>query len=187
MRILLDVDGVIADWTGAVAGRIFEYGGGTMDRTKWFRDSDLPPNVRTRVMMALAEPNFCFKFDPLPGALEAIKELRAAGCEVQFVTAIWDSPTWVYDRNRWLRKHKLISGTSGVTYTKDKHLVKGDIFVDDKISNVEHWKAAWPNGIAVLWAQPWNANQLFNVGIQRFNDWSRLVSLARTMGEKIAA
>ena len=183
MRVLLDCDGVIADWTGAVADVVRKHGG-EMDLTKWFRNNDLAPDIRGKVMRELNDPDFCFMFKPLAGAIEAIKELRAAGHEVQFVTAIWDSPTWAYDRNRWLRKHGLIKSTSGVTFTKDKHIVKGDFFVDDKISNVLEWRKAWPNGIGVVWAQPWNVDY---IGHTRWNDWSRLIKMVQTMGEQTAA
>jgi 5'(3')-deoxyribonucleotidase len=178
MRILLDVDGVCANWTGAVADRIYKHSGGevAMDLTKWFRNADLPAAIRARVMADMNAPGFCYGFDVLPGAKEAIGELRAAGCEVHFVTSDWNSPTWVYDRNRWLVKHKLADAPRGVTYTPDKYVVKGDIFVDDKVSNVLEWREAWPNGIGIVWAQPWNADYR---GMNRFNDWGLLLDIAK--------
>jgi len=186
MRILLDIDGVCAGWTEAVADRIYKHSGGevTMDLTGWFKSATLPAAIRAKVMADMNAPGFCYGFDVLPGAKEAIRELRAAGCEVHFVTAIWNSPTWVYDRNRWLTKHKLAAAPRGVTYTKDKHVVKGDIFVDDKISNVESWKEHWPNGFGVVWAQPWNTEYR---GAGRFNNWELLLDVAKYMSrEKVA-
>jgi len=111
----------------------------------------------------------------LPGAKQGIIELRALGCEVHFVTSLWDCPTWVFDRNRWLRMHKLCDAPRGVTYTKDKFVVKGDIFVDDKISNVETWQKHWPLGMGIVWSQPWNTAY---TGPWRMNDWDALVRLA---------
>lgn len=178
MRVLLDVDGVVASWTDAVAEVVTRHGG-QLDLTKWFRNNDLAPDIRGKVLREINAPDFCFNFDPMLGAVEAVKELRAAGCEVHFVTALWDSPTWVYDRNRWLRKHGLIKTTSGVTYTKDKHVVKGDLFVDDKISNVDEWRTAWPLSTGIVWAQPWNEG--YTGSAQRFKDWKRLISLAVNM------
>lgn len=183
MRLLLDCDGVIADWTGAVAEVVRKHGG-VLDEHSWFERGDLPAAIRNKVMAEIAAPGFCFKFAPLPGAKEAVAELLAAGCEVHFVTSLWDCPTWVYDRNRWLRKHGFAKkAPAGVTYTKDKWVVKGDIFVDDKIGNVVNWSIAWPNGTAILWAQKWNFAYVGQA--QRFNDWNKLIGMATQ--EKIAA
>lgn len=176
-RILLDLDGVCCNWSGAVSDVVFRHTGEPLDLSKWFERKDLPKEVRGKVMAEIAGPGFCFKFDPLPGAKEAVDELRAAGCDVQFVTSLWDCPTWVYDRNRWLRKHGFCAAPSGVTYTKDKWVVYGDIFVDDKVSNVLAWRKAWPGHMGIVWAQPWNADY---EGPLRFNNWRDLVDLARS-------
>lgn len=179
MRVLLDCDGVVADWTKAVK-ELCERCGHKLDETQWFERGVLPKDVYDRVTAGISARDFNFGFDVLPFAREAIFDMRAAGIEVHFVTSLWDCPTWVYDRNRWLRMNGLAKAPSGVTYTKDKYVVKGDIFVDDKISNVEKWAAAWPNGIAICWAQPWNTKWTGPKN-NRFNNWDRLVQLAITM------
>lgn len=175
MRVLLDLDGVVADWTKAVAAVTEKYGH-KLDTTSWFQRKDLPEGIRDRVMSEIAAPDFNLKFEVLAGAKEAVSALRAAGHEVHFVTSLWDCPTWVYDRNRWLRKHGFCAAPSGVTYTKDKYVVSGQIFVDDKVSNVLKWRDKWEGrGVGVVWAQPWNAEY---TGPNRFNDWERILRMA---------
>lgn len=184
MRVLLDCDGVVADWTKAVAAVVRKHGG-EMDTTKWFKRNDLPEQIRNKVMYEIGAAGFNSTFEVIKGSKEAIKLLRKLGHEVHFVTSMWDCPTWTYDRNVWLRYHKLANAPDGVTYEKNKYISSGDFFVDDKIKNVEEWKAAWPNGVAILWAQPWNAD--YKGSLLRFNDWDRLVNMVETMGERIAA
>jgi 5'(3')-deoxyribonucleotidase len=177
-RVLLDCDGVICSWTDAVAKVVRSYGG-EFDDTKWFDQKTLPYAIRSRVMATLAREGFCSELEPLPGAIDGVKALMAAGCEVHFVTSLWNSPTWAYDRQRWLQRHGLLDSYSRLVFAKDKYVVKGDIFVDDKPSNVASWKAHWPNGLAVLWAQPWNADV---TNLHRFNDWNKLLNCAIALG-----
>lgn len=176
-RVLLDCDGVIADWTGAVAEVIKNVSGLEMDRTKWFNSKDLPKQYRFKVMGIISGEGFCRSFNPLPGAIEAIKELRGLGHDVHFVTSMWDCKSWVFDRNVWLVKHKLCDAPGGVTYTKDKYVVYGDYLVDDKISNVQKWQLAWPDKTGIVWAQPWNAE--YSGGL-RMNNWDELIRLVES-------
>lgn len=174
MRVLLDVDGVLADWTGAVANEVAIHGG-SFNKNVWFDQQTLPPKARGPVMRALARPGFCYDLEPIPGAIEAVKALMAAGHDVHFVTSLWSSPTWAYDRQRWLQSHKLLNSYSRLVFAKDKYVVQGDVFVDDKISNVEKWRTAWPNACGIVWAQPWNTD--YKGTALRFNDWARLRKL----------
>lgn len=175
MRVLLDVDGVIADWTKAVR-ELCEQCGHKLDETQWFERGILPKPIYNKVTAGISAYGFNYGFEVLPGAKEAVDALRAAGHEVHFVTSLWDCPTWVYDRNRWLRKHGFCAAPSGVTYTKDKYVVSGQIFVDDKVSNVLKWRDKWEGrGVGVVWAQPWNAEY---TGPNRFNDWERILRMA---------
>lgn len=185
MRILLDCDGVLADWTGAVA-RVVEKHGEVFNHGVWFDQQKLPPASRNKVMSELSRAGFCYDLEALPGAIQGVKDLVAAGCDVHFVTSLWNSPTWAYDRQRWLQKHGLLDSYSRLVFAKNKWVVKGDILVDDKISNVEKWAAEWPNGIGICWAQPWNTDWAWNPN-NRFNDWQRLLRLATTMKENDAA
>lgn len=177
MRILLDIDGVLADWTGQVK-RVVELHGGTMDITRWFKRQSLPAAIQVNVFRIIAAPGFAASLPVLPGAIEAVQQLRKAGHTVQFVTSLWNCPTWVHDRNHWLVRHKLCSAPSGVIYAKEKFMVKGDVFVDDKPENVVAWKQEWPLGVPVLWHQPWNESfNALETNINHFNDWDKLIEI----------
>ena len=55
--------------------------------------------------------------------------------------------------------------------THVKHLLRGDILIDDGIHNLTHWQ-----GIGILYAQPWNQG---DTGLIRANDWDEVDWLVR--------
>ena len=142
MIILLDVDGVLAD-TLAHAGV----------------DASAMPSWESApqaLYEAFAAPGFVRSLPPCPCAVEGVAALRAAGAHPVFLTAPWySSPTWASCRFRWLARH-FGATHNDVIHTHAKHLVRGGMFIDDRPSNVEQWLAAHPDGIGLVWAQPYN-------------------------------
>jgi len=43
-----------------------------------------------------------------------------------------------------------------VIHARDKRLVGGDAFVDDKLKSLEEWSSEHPRGLAILWREPHN-------------------------------
>jgi len=90
------------------------------------------------------------------GAVESIDAIRAAGHNIQWITASWtSSETWDYDRRTWLRKQLKVDPID-VGFFAHKELVDGDIFIDDKPDHIIKWQRKHPNGRALLYTQPWN-------------------------------
>jgi len=102
--------------------------------------------VDAHVVMA----GFCDGIAPQPGAQDAVRRLSELG-EVFVVTSPWDSsPTWMFERLHWVARHFPTIGRRRVIQTAQKHLIRGDVFVDDKLEHVETWSAAWPGSKAIL-------------------------------------
>ncbi len=55
----------------------------------------------------------------------------------------------------------------------------GDVLVDDKPSNVMAWEAQHPDGIGVVWAQPYNVDY---PGL-RVAGWEALIRLVRRLAK----
>ncbi len=108
-----------------------------------------PNELKSRVVQHVIKEGFCQTLAVQPGALEAIAELWKHG-DVYVVTSPWDSsPTWMYERLWWVH-NKLGIPRGHVIQTGRKHLVRGDVFVDDKLSHVEEWGEAWPGATPIL-------------------------------------
>lgn len=154
---LIDVDGVVADFAAVVDDIAAELGLGRGFRpecynlAKRYRLADYEEQrLRERV---IAEPGFARRIPVIESAREWV--MRCPG-EVVFVTTPWpDSPTWSYDRERWLEEH--FDREYEVVHTHAKHLVAGDVFVDDLASHVLEWADRHPAGWAYLVAQPYNS------------------------------
>jgi len=158
--ILLDVDGVCADFTGMVRRIVASTSGGTMPDpvTEWGFIKALPRDVRYAVEDALDGDGPWTDMEPIPGALDAVKAFRKAGHRVVFVTSPWASCTdWAYVRTGWLRRN-MGAGMQDVVITSAKELVRGDVFVDDKPENVAAWREPdYPGRLrGYIWDAPYN-------------------------------
>jgi len=161
--ILLDCDGPLACFTQAYLDALFRETGhqhlaDEVDRWAihecgFFKDIEARLGVeslRKRVDAHVCQSGFCSDIVPAPGAQEAVARLSELG-EVFVVTSPWDSsPTWVHERLHWVAKHFPTIGRRRVIQTAQKHLIRGDVFVDDKLEHVEQWSAAWPTSTAIL-------------------------------------
>jgi len=157
--ILLDVDGVVADFTGMVA-QVSRAGGFTLPPvTQWDFMRGLEAPHRAWVERCLALGEYWGSIEPLPGAVAGVDALRMADHDVVFVTSPWEScPTWAYERTRWLLKH-FQATRHDVIVAADKSLISGDVFVDDKPEHVGSWVARNKKKYGFIWDQPWNAGR----------------------------
>lgn len=164
MIILCDVDGVLADFAGAVV----EVVNGLFGRSHTIEDVHsygiaeslgLTDEQWSEVCTIIDQPGFARSLR----ALESVDQLRKkvwgfGGPSVEFVTSPWDSPTWCYDRSQWLTDQFGGLGRH-VTFTGRKWMMRGDVFVDDNPTAVRDWAHHNPAGRALLWDAPWNRGE----------------------------
>lgn len=161
MRVLLDCDGVLANFVGGWLALINAARGTSFtpdDVTDWdiCASIGIPDGERGAAKRLLAEcPGFAGQLEVLPGAQDGVRRLQQIA-EVFIVTSPWGShPTWTHDRDAWLRKHFDIR-TSHIIHTGAKQVCVGNFLVDDKTDMCETWRMAHPNGLAVQWQTPHN-------------------------------
>ncbi|MGN6107264.1 MAG: 5' nucleotidase, NT5C type [Kofleriaceae bacterium] len=181
-RVLLDVDGVLADFVGPVLDVIYDVTGRT------FRHEDvttcdfaaclgLSADEKRWVANAISnEPGWWSSLPVLPGAHEGVAELQQIA-DVYIVTSPWDGcRTWLHERKEWLRRHFGINKRR-VFSLDEKHFVSGDILIDDKTENVRAWAEAHPCALAVQWRTPHNRLDGWTGASTR--SWEQLVEWAR--------
>lgn len=162
-RLLIDVDGVIANFNKLFLSCLLEATGikkKESDVTMWDLEKvlGLTPRQGEQTWNLVNLPGRAFQLEPYPGAVEAIKELDIV-TDVYFVTSpVPTSPTWSFDRDKWLQQHFGLHLGGRVVYTHQKHVCTGAYFVDDKPSNVVTWNRHHPNKRSFLWNMPWNAD-----------------------------
>jgi 5'(3')-deoxyribonucleotidase len=183
-RVLLDCDGVLADFVSAALDIVWEEFGlrflpAEVTEFDIMKSLGFGPEDSARFKRLVGgEEGLASTLAVYPGAQEGVARLREIA-EVYIVTSPFGSnPTWTHDREAWLKRHFGIK-SSHVVHARAKHLCVGDMLVDDKAEAVDRWRTAHPNGVPVLWSTLHNRRDLWDG--QCTNDWGHLVELVERM------
>lgn len=188
--ILLDCDGVLSDFTSGflkVANKIAETNYTHKDVKTW--DLTALPGLKEaakKVWKEVGAPGFAQTLDVYPGAIEGYKKLCELG-DVYIVTSPLfmhkDDPdrhpnhgaTFCFDRAVWLETHFGVDPKK-ILFAYNKHIVEGDVLIDDKIENIRDWMemhGSKRGTRAVLWAQLYNVDGDGNhPKVLRTDSWS---------------
>lgn len=172
--LLLDVDGIIADFETAFLEVARDLTGRDIvrDPTQWCMEAQcrLTEEEAGEVWSVIHGSRFARDLDPYPFAVDNVKSLSEL-CNVYFVTSpMEENPTWAHDRALWLRSHFGDELGSKVISTKHKHCVRGNVFVDDKPEHIEQWSRAHGDGAAFLWNRAYNSE----IELPRVRSWREL-------------
>ncbi|MCC6500456.1 MAG: 5'-3'-deoxyribonucleotidase [Anaerolineales bacterium] len=138
MRVLIDMDGVIADfdkeflqrWQNRHPDKAYIP---LNERNTFYVKDQYPDDLKPLVVEILLEPGFFREMIPVPGAIAALLEMQRMEMDV----FICSSPLSAY-KNSTLEKYEWVEinlgyeWTKRVVLTKDKTIVTGDILIDDK-------------------------------------------------------
>lgn len=170
--ILVDQDGVIADWQGRFDNHL---------RTSYpdlhfpFLESNLNWNMmegldepeRAAVFATMNLPGFYAELEPIPGAREALNEM-AEDNDVFICTSPYTSnPTCASDKIAWIEEHIGEGWAKRMILTGDKTAVRGDILIDDKPDIKGVFVPTWEH---ILFTQPYNVAH--TEGRRRMDAWS---------------
>lgn len=111
MRIYIDMDNVLVDFRSALSKR------------------GLAPDTEN----ADDIEGLFAEMEPMPGALEAYRELVADGHDVYILsTAPWDNPSAWSDKLLWVQKYLGDVAHKRLILSHHKHLLRGDVLIDDR-------------------------------------------------------
>ncbi len=184
-RVLLDVDGVLADFVSGyleivrhITGR--DYKPEQVTQFDIELSLGLTPDEGRACKRMLGESRgFCESLDVYPESQEGVDALQMVA-DVYIVTAPWNScATWTHEREAWLKKHFGIR-PDHVIHTSAKYVCAGDFLVDDKVSACLKWQREHPSSLAVIWDTPHNRLGGYDGGV-RTRDWSALRRIVRQL------
>jgi 5'(3')-deoxyribonucleotidase len=183
-RAIFDSDGFLSAFTESALEVVFELTGkrfvpADVKRFDFCDAIGLSKPERRLVMETIRlRRGFVTGMKPLPGAVNGVNALRAM-FDVYVATKPWPkSPTWVPERTAWLGVHFGID-EDHVLPIGAKHLIDGDLFVDDASEQVRAWLAERPTKCGVFWGTPHNTNEAVPAGAHYVTTWPSLIDLAR--------
>lgn len=159
MRVLVDMDGVLADFEGAFldlwrAAHPEHPFVPLPERRSFYVEKEYPDHLLHLVREIFCSANFFRDLPPIPGGLEAVREMERDGIEVFLCTSpLREYQHCVVEKFDWVVRHLGAEWSQRLVLTKDKTIVAGDLLIDDRPSIHGIATPAWEH---VLYDQPYN-------------------------------
>jgi len=158
MRILIDLDGICCDLLKVWLEDYNKKYGDTLtkDDITTFKMADVvKEEARKDIIDIIKAPDYFCNLGPIPGAIEAIKRLRA-NHEVRLVSSpmgidsFSDKAWWVENRLKLNRRNLMLVPSA------DKHWIQTDVIIDDKPSTLVSFANKQPNVHRITISYPYN-------------------------------
>lgn len=185
-RVLLDVDGVCADTVGAImphVNRILatDYDHRDVTTYKIEQAFNLNADQQVALRMAWCTRGFCQTIPVYPGVGVGVEALQAVS-DVYAVTAPFGgNETWTHERDHWLYNHLSLTQHK-IIHTSAKYTVDGDFLIEDNMDNLKAWLEAHPDGVGILWDQPYNQDPIGHRAhprVHRVSSWPEVIDLVK--------
>jgi 5'(3')-deoxyribonucleotidase len=158
MTIAIDVDGVLADFVGAVCTR--------MGLSYPSINSDIRQHLENRLTeyeSIVSEPSFPESIWRCTGADELIAEAKEYGDYV-IPTTVIDVPgaeqDWMDGRLKWIEKVGLDPSKVVFMSPKQKTLLNVDMLIEDNEWTLTNWMEKQKKKSGLLVGRPWNSGKL---------------------------
>lgn len=178
--ILLDVDGIFADFVTPCLDAVFAHTGKRFhhdDVTDWDIMKSLGINEETgkAIYKSMQVKDLCFNIPAYDGAREGVDRLRT-WAEVIAVTSPFGGEHWMHERDRWMVE-KMGFHKDDVMHVRSarKYRVWGDAFVEDKTETLLKYREHHPDTLNVLFLRNYNKNDGWDG--YTADGWPRLVEV----------
>jgi FMN phosphatase YigB (HAD superfamily) len=159
--ILVDCDGVLADFAGGVCAALdalnpHPWRGAAKYTPERFTSYDVRKHLSEReqeqMQVACTSPGFAASLEWYAGAQAWLAALRPLGEIVCLTAPFTGAPTWVQERAAWLRGHV---DQVHFCHAKEKAEVPGDLLIEDRYATCVAWTRKQGRQ-AILIDRPWN-------------------------------
>jgi 5'(3')-deoxyribonucleotidase len=154
MNIIVDVDDVLRDFAGAVLEQynaIHNDNKTIDDLVQWEHDKCLPKMGNFYDFIMQYRKMVLYYAKPLPGATTVMNRLSEKN---RLVIATHQFSSLEGLTLDWLKKNYIPH--DAIFFGKDKYLLRGDVMIDDKYTNLLKFKRYNPGSMPVLMDKPWN-------------------------------
>jgi uncharacterized protein len=178
MRLGIDLDGVVADFTSGWVARYNEEFATDIDVEgveTWGAMVDLTHFQSMDEFWewsADGEDGSVFRnLETYPGALESLQRLSRD----HLIVILTTKPDWaIFDTFAWLSEHRI--PTREVHITENKWMVPCDVYLDDAQHQLETLARERPDTTVCRFVRPWNA-PIF--GVRDIHDWDEFEALVQ--------
>ncbi len=161
LRIIVDMDGILADFMGGIwrtCQARYGVAGDTEKVTSFYHLSNglekpLPDGERLDDLFH--QPGFFAALEPLSGAQEAMRALVDEGHEV-VIASTPCTPHSAAEKIAWMEQHFPMIPRKNVFIGHLKHYIGGDVLIDDGLHNAMAFRKAQPPALVVTLAYPYN-------------------------------
>eukprot|EP01039_Chlorochromonas_danica_P002521 gene2521-2761_t len=174
--VLLDMDGALIDWDNAF--RVKWAHRCPIDRTRsYFMEHCVDPAYYQEAINTFMVKGFFECLEPMPGALDALKEMESDGLKLFICSApVKGSKFCAQEKIDWVKRHLGEAWLDRLILCQDKTMVAGDLLIDDKPYEYlspggKHTTATWKQ---ILFDAPYNRQKRLP-RMFRWNDWRGLV------------
>ena len=164
MTVFVDMDEVIADTYGAHIRRYNERHGTSLSKEQCMGGEvwQQVPEHRELIWQHYYEPGFFRELEPIANSQEVLREL-VDKYQVYIASAAMQFPNSLIEKHQWLDEHFPYIHWRNRILLGDKHVLRGDVLIDDRSHNLEHFQ-----GRSILFTSPHN---IHTSGYERAEDW----------------
>ena len=178
MIILVDMDDVIVEFEKRVIELVLKQNHGEKDlfkkERKKFKLDEEYPELKELIEEIKSQKELTENLEPIPGSIEALKEIKEMGHEVFICTSpLAKYEISVLEKYKWVEKNFGHEWTKKIILTKDKTLIKGDILIDD---NPEIHGLKDPEWEHIIFDRPYNKH-VKNKKRLTWCNWKKVLNL----------
>lgn len=179
--ILIDMDNTLADfdlefgkrWAAARPNNSLEV---ITNRKHFELEQNFSDELQSLAIEIMSQPGLFKAFEPMKGAVEAVKEMKDEGHNLFFCTAPlpFQYETCVAEKYGWVRQHFGEEFLSKIIVTRDKTLVRGTVLIDDKPKVTgSHPTPEWDH---IIFDRSYNKDVTGVPRLPQWMDWREVVT-----------
>lgn len=152
------------------------------ERKSFLIKDDYPEEAHQDMLKLVMEESFFLALQPVPGAVEAVRQMEESGLCVIFHATVLPNVINIQEMHVWLREqfgnlHYLRHRYFGRLFpSNDKTLIPADILIDDNPSPDSGWFI--PTWKHVLFDMPFNQNSPCQNRLSGWENWKEAVEKA---------
>jgi 5'(3')-deoxyribonucleotidase len=164
--VVVDIDGVLADFVGAICAFLNSRQGKYKYTVEDFTDYEicncLKKGDRLHFDMAPFNPNFVYNIRRYDGAQDFIRELSKF-FDIILITAPWKGPYHTQARQEWVESFLSPKWAKNIDFqwvTADERVyMPGDLLIEDNLVTALKWSKLGKK--AIVFDRPWNRGPIY--------------------------